>query len=768
MKKTLLLLTLLLFLIPYTVNGKDNTMIYIDYPQVNEEKTNTLKIQGWYLTTESNTKLEVYVDEEKIEGIERVERKGIFDIIKDYGDSSTNEKPGYYKEINIENYNYGNHTLKIKVLDKDNQIIKTEERVFRKAEPKTMIYIDYPQINEEKENTLKIQGWYLTTGYNTKLEIYVDNEKQEGIERVERKGIFDIIKDYGDSSTNEKPGYYKEINIENYNYGNHTLKINVLDKDNQVIKTEERIFIKTKPKTMIYIDNPKVNEEKENTLKIQGWYLTTGYNTKLEIYVDNEKQEEIERVERKGIFDIIKDYGDSSTNEKPGYYKEINIKNYSYGNHTLKINVLDKDNQVIKTEERVFRKAEPKTIITIDYPLSKNDNKIIKIQGWYLANTEEVSIEILLDNTNIENYTKQERNDVYSVYKDSYGYDTKYPGYYTEYDGTTLKDGKHKLTINIRSTRNNQLLNTKTKEFELTKVKGILNIDYLEQASKSVSYHFRGWEMSTDEGSYFKTFIDNNEIEINQNRIKRDDVLSVIKGYGTKTENELPGIDTSIDITNIPAGYHTIRIELYSKYNDKISIENRSIYIHSKDYYNSDNTLKRKYSIPYYNQYDNRWKNIVYGFSKFGPRGCAPTSMAMAFTEILGREILPNNIADYLYNNTREFNKDTKGTSGLGIIYATNNYHIKRTGINSKEELDNALQDGKIVFAAMGPGTYGTPLWNHAIILNDYNNGMTHSYDPLYPSKNIWIDTSTIWSQKSTDPDDYRGGSVFYGLESYS
>ena len=142
--------------------------------------------------------------------------------------------------------------------------------------------------------------------------------------------------------------------------------------------------------------------------------------------------------------------------------------------------------------------------------------------------------------------------------------------------------------------------------------------------------------------------------------------------------------------------------------------------------------------------------------------------MAMAFTEILGREILPNNIADYLYNNTREFNKDTKGTSGLGIIYATNNYHIKRTGINSKEELDTALQDGKIVFAAMGPGTYGTPLWNHAIILNDYNNGMTHSYDPLYPSKNIWIDTSTVWSQRSTDPDDYRGGSVFYGLESYS
>ena len=109
MKKTLLLLTLLLFLMPYIVKAEENTMIYIDYPQVNEEKENTLKIQGWYLTKESNTQLEIYVDDEKQEGIERVERKGIFDIIKDYGDSSTNEKPGYYKEINIENYSYGNH-----------------------------------------------------------------------------------------------------------------------------------------------------------------------------------------------------------------------------------------------------------------------------------------------------------------------------------------------------------------------------------------------------------------------------------------------------------------------------------------------------------------------------------------------------------------------------------------------------------------------------------------------------------------------------------
>ena len=114
-----------------------------------------------------------------------------------------------------------------------------------------------------------------------------------------------------------------------------------------------------------------------------------------------------------------------------------------------------------------------------------------------------------------------------------------------------------------------------------------------------------------------------------------------------------------------------------------------------------------------------------------------------------------------------EFNKDTNGTSGLGIIYATDNFQIKRTGISSQADLDRALQEGKLVFAAMGNGVYGTKFWNHAILLKGYNNGNTFSYDPLNTNNNRWINTSIAWSQRSTDWDDYRGGSVFYSLESY-
>ena len=103
----------------------------------------------------------------------------------------------------------------------------------------------------------------------------------------------------------------------------------------------------------------------------------------------------------------------------------------------------------------------------------------------------------------------------------------------------------------------------------------------------------------------------------------------------------------------------------------------------------------------------------------------------------------------------------------MAIIYATNQYHIKREPINNVESLNSALADGKIVFAAMGNGRYATAFWNHAIIMKGYNNGTTYTIDPLNTYNNIWIDTQTVWNQRSSDRDDCTGGTYFYALESY-
>lgn len=175
---------------------------------------------------------------------------------------------------------------------------------------------------------------------------------------------------------------------------------------------------------------------------------------------------------------------------------------------------------------------------------------------------------------------------------------------------------------------------------------------------------------------------------------------------------------------------------------------------------------KISYYPVHYLQRDSRWSNTYYGRYKFGPTGCAPTSMAMAFTGILGHTVLPNEVGNYLYYYTNEYNKKTQGSSGQAIILASNKYNIKLTALKSKDEIISALEEGKIVYGAMGNGKYGKPTYNHAIIFFGYNNNRTTVYDPLI-QYDIPESIDLLWNEQSKDPDDYSGGSNFYSLERY-
>ena len=141
--------------------------------------------------------------------------------------------------------------------------------------------------------------------------------------------------------------------------------------------------------------------------------------------------------------------------------------------------------------------------------------------------------------------------------------------------------------------------------------------------------------------------------------------------------------------------------------------------------------------------------------------------MAMAYTSYLERQILPIDVAYYLYNSTDQFNKKVVGTSGKGIIYASEHFNIKYIGIDSKDKLREQLKSGKIVFAAMQNGTFATLRWNHAIILFNYNDkdDTTFVYDPLNTANNRWHKIDIIWREQSQDPDDRLGGYALYALE---
>ena len=753
------------------VNSKVNNCI--DFPIVNQNSDKTLYIQGWYLSNEKDTSLKVYLDDGELSDINRYSRADVYSAITGYGTEEDTPNCGYSKSIDISDLSYGTHKITIKVFDSKNNVILEENRNFIRQTPKTTSCIDYPILNQQISNIVTIQGWVMSTQSGTKVKAYVDND-EVNLTFVKRQDVYETIKGYGTEKENPNNGFKGTYDISNLSYGNHTLKIDILDSTGKVIKTLTRNFTHQAPKTTTCIDSPTTDQQLANIITIQGWVMSTQSGTKVKAYVDN-NEVNLAFVKRKDVYKAIKGYGGERENPNNGFKGTYDISNSNFGNHTVKIEIYDGSNRLIKTTTRNFIYRGPKSVINIDYPKENVNSTKLELAGWYLSEAKETHVNVYLDNNQI-NFTASPRPDVYNIYKNLYTRNTKNPGFKNTIDVGDLSDGKHSVTVKVILSNTGQVILSQTRNFYLKKVKGKLVIDYLEQSKNNEAYYLTGWEMSTQEGSYLKTFIDNKLIDTNISRGKRDDVIKIIKDFGSSSVNPTPGYVGYINTSSVTTGKHTVKIVLYSKYNDELASSTRTINIYSKNYIRneSDQISHIQYYAPYYNQYDNRWGKIKYGLSNFGSNGCTPTSLAMAFSGILGREILPTEVGNYLYNNTNEFNKRSKGSSGMAIVYATNKYHIRRIPIKSLNELDMALAKGQIVYAAMGPGRYGTNFYNHAIIMFNYNNNnnnnnkTTYTVDPLKTSNNIWIKTADVWNERSKDPDDSRGGAFFYALESFN
>ena len=166
----------------------------------------------------------------------------------------------------------------------------------------------------------------------------------------------------------------------------------------------------------------------------------------------------------------------------------------------------------------------------------------------------------------------------------------------------------------------------------------------------------------------------------------------------------------------------------------------------------------------YYSQRDPRWAGKYYGVSNVDQSGCVPTSLAMTFTDILGRTILPTTVADYLYNNTDSFNKGEAGTDSDGIVAATRNWGLKSQLINGAGGIAEALMAGKHVLAAVGNSQFTSDPYTHELVLHGYDNGRTYVRDPYNSGNNGWDSINYLHSIKSKDPMDNKLGAPFFSI----
>ncbi|MBK5127327.1 GBS Bsp-like repeat-containing protein [Streptococcus parasanguinis] len=167
----------------------------------------------------------------------------------------------------------------------------------------------------------------------------------------------------------------------------------------------------------------------------------------------------------------------------------------------------------------------------------------------------------------------------------------------------------------------------------------------------------------------------------------------------------------------------------------------------------------------YFSQRDPRWAGKWYGVSNMDQSGCVPTSLAMAFTDILGKEVLPTTIADYLYYNTNSFNKiAVAGTDADGLVAATKNWGLTSQMLTSKDAIAATLVSGKHILAAVEESIFINAPYTHEIVLQGYDNGKTYVRDPFNAANNGWHSIDYIFSVKSTDPIDAKLGSPFFSI----
>lgn len=165
----------------------------------------------------------------------------------------------------------------------------------------------------------------------------------------------------------------------------------------------------------------------------------------------------------------------------------------------------------------------------------------------------------------------------------------------------------------------------------------------------------------------------------------------------------------------------------------------------------------------YYSQRDSQWSSLQFGPWTMYSTGCVPTSLAMIFSG-LGTTVYPGDVATWLYNNTTEFNQRSVGGGGLCAEYASAHWGFNYKGLGSISAIEDELTAGRMVIAYEGEGLFAKAGNSHAIVLFKYSSGSTYVYDPWDSGRNGWYSISTLWSQKSTDPDDNLGGYVYYSI----
>lgn len=166
-------------------------------------------------------------------------------------------------------------------------------------------------------------------------------------------------------------------------------------------------------------------------------------------------------------------------------------------------------------------------------------------------------------------------------------------------------------------------------------------------------------------------------------------------------------------------------------------------------YFDGDYTFQDgQIAVRYFHQRDERWHDHPYdrkAGEDIGTAGCGPTALSIVVSSLLQRNVLPTEIGDWSYKNG--YVAPGQGSYHSLIPAAAEHYGLTVESAKSLNDVHEALEEGKLIIAIMGPGHF-TP-GGHFIVLR----GITAKKkilvaDPVSMdrSQQEW-DLALIWSE---------------------
>lgn len=94
-----------------------------------------------------------------------------------------------------------------------------------------------------------------------------------------------------------------------------------------------------------------------------------------------------------------------------------------------------------------------------------------------------------------------------------------------------------------------------------------------------------GWAVSNDAQAILQILIDGNIVVTNITRVSRGDVDSIVSpSYGGVAMTPKAGFNTAVDISNLNAGSHTVKVKEISRFGESICEYETKINIVNKKY----------------------------------------------------------------------------------------------------------------------------------------------------------------------------------------